>query len=537
MNDLDDKVNKAAEVVANLGSFGHLLPIRTKSGGFNDFGRNTWHDEQKTFDDNRTGRDIVLKARQVGMTTLELARDVQHLLMNEGTQTLIVTQDGDLAEQKFIDAQLMVAELIRLDLCPKPKYSTKREIVLPHNGSALRIVEAGNTEASAAKKGRSGTIHRLHATELAFWGAAQETMVALMAAVPDDGQVVIESTANGAQGLFYEMVTTALAGGGDFKLHFFPWHAHRTYRRTVPADFDPRPQNKIEEQLREAGVDDEQIAWWRALLSDPARGGIEKVLQEYPVDPSSCFRSPGRSFFPSDAMDVIAKHVREPVAIVPIDVPLSEGGPARLLGHLRVWEEPQQGRTYFAAADVSEGTGLDRSTVVVLDAASSKVVASFATADLEPGDLGLALAWVGRRYDGAMVAPERNNHGHACIRELTHGQTPFTPYGNIYVGEDDKLGWPTTTGTRPVMFDDLYRAVTEASLTVPDAELVGELRTIVRGKDGKPAAINKGSKGGAKDDLVMALAIAWQLKQRVGVTWSNSFEFPRSQAQRLGGLL
>lgn len=190
----------AARVLRDLRRLGTLLRIKTKSAGITTFDYAKWHPEQRAFQRERTGRDLILKARQVGMTTLELARDVQYARTHEGTQTLIVSQDADLAEVLFQAAHLMVDGLVELGLCPKPKYSTRREIVFADNHSAIRVVEAGATEGAAAKKGRSGTINRLHATEVAFWGAAQETMTALTAAVPADGEIVIESTANGAQG-------------------------------------------------------------------------------------------------------------------------------------------------------------------------------------------------------------------------------------------------------------------------------------------------------------------------------------------------
>src|SRR5690606_18338809 len=54
------------------------------------------------------------------------------------------------------------------------------------NGNCLRIIVAGASEAAAEKKGRSGTITRLHLTEVAFYEYAEETLNALLECVPTD---------------------------------------------------------------------------------------------------------------------------------------------------------------------------------------------------------------------------------------------------------------------------------------------------------------------------------------------------------------
>lgn len=529
----------AALTIITFPAFTRLLRIKTKSGGITTFDHAKWHPEQQRFHQARSGRDLILKARQVGMTTLELARDVHYARTHEGTQTLIVSQDADLAEVLFQAAHLMVDGLVDLGLCPKPKYSTRREIVFADNHSAIRVVEAGSTETSASKKGRSGTINRLHATEVAFWGAAHETMTALTAAVPADGEVVIESTANGAQGLFYDLCATALKGRGEYRLHFYPWHLHPTYQREPAEDFDPRPRDDWERRLRDAGCTDAQIAWWRSLVDDPARGGIEKVLQEYPVDPTSCFRSPGGAYIPAEACDWIAQFGREPRERVPVFVK------GRHLGELLVYEPARDGENYVAAADVAEGTGGDGHAVDVSRRRTGETVATFASDSIEAGDLGLALAFIARRYNDALVAPERNNHGAATLRALREEQSEVTPYHHIYYAEDGKLGWVTTPASRPPLFDELRMAIVDAAtrkdascVITPDLGTIAECKTLVRDpRDGKPRARGKGTKGGATDDRFVAKAIGWQVRQRGGGAPPDEGEGRGSEAASVGSII
>lgn len=509
-------VDDAARVMRDLKALGSLLQIKTKAGGLTTLAYPRWHPEQRAFHAARCGRDLVLKARQVGFTTLELARDVQYARTRAGVQVLVVSHDGELAETMFQAAHMMVGSLVELGLCPKPKYSTRREIVFADNHSAIRVVEAGATDAAANKKGRSGTINRLHATEIAFWGAAQSTMAALMNAVPQSGEIIIESTANGAAGLFYDLCRTALEGKGEFKLHFYPWHVHEEYRTRPPPDFDPHPRDVWEERLRDAGCDDAQIAWWRSRVDDPARGGIELVLQENPIDPHTCFRTSGGAYIPSDSIEWLQSRTREPLRRERIIVK------GRYLGDLAVWAEPVKGERYVVGGDVSEGIGGDASAADVSIARTGQTVATFANDKIEPGDFGIALAWIGRRYNHAMLACERNKDGAAAIRALTHEATEVTPYPQsaLYVAEDGRIGWLTSTATRPQLFDELRTVIVDLAqrrdplVLTPCIATVDEAKTLVRDPvDGKPRARGKGTKGGARDDRFVAKAIGWQVRQ------------------------
>jgi hypothetical protein len=192
------------DVLEDFPSFCSLLEIKTKAGGMVRFDYKRWNDEQKRFERERTGRDIGIKPRQIGFSTLELARDLQFAVVRPGVNVQVVVHDAEIKNQLFLNLRVMAECLKRRGLLPRTRYSTKTELVFADTGSAVRIVESGSTEKAAQSKGRSGTIHRLHATEMAFWGAAAETWNALSAATPDSAEIIIESTANGAGGLFYD---------------------------------------------------------------------------------------------------------------------------------------------------------------------------------------------------------------------------------------------------------------------------------------------------------------------------------------------
>src|SRR5262249_42736671 len=100
-----------------------------------------------------------------------------------------------------------------------------RQLVFPRLDSEYRVETAADPSA-----GRGLTIQNLHCSEVARWpGDAAATLAALRAAVPPQGEVVLESTANGAAGCFYDEWQRAAETG--YTRHFFPWWWEPSYAR------------------------------------------------------------------------------------------------------------------------------------------------------------------------------------------------------------------------------------------------------------------------------------------------------------------
>jgi hypothetical protein len=479
-----------------------LYPIKTKDRGTIDFAPSNWFYEQREFNRTRTGLDLVLKSRQVGFSTLELARDLTFALGNPGTNTLVVGAEKDASDKLFLQLRTMFYGLREHGLAPETKYDNIRELYFPALDSAVRVLESGSSEKAAEKKGRSGTVHRLHSTETAFYEFGTTTMGALLQCVPPNGEIVIESTPNGAQGMFYDLCQMALAGRGQYKLHFWPWTVHAEYQRTPRQPFDPRPRDKVEVQLRGMGATDAQIQWWRDKVEDPMVG-LDKALQEYPIDAISCFRRSGRPFLESDAVDWLAKLVRDPVRT-----------DARQGGLLRIHQEPRSDKRYSLGADVSEGVGEDKNAATVVDNESGEVVAYYESDFIAPGDFGVVCAGIGALYNNALVGLERNNHGHAALEALANRAK--YPSDRIFRADDEKPGWHTNNATRPVLFDALAQGIRGKTAKSPEHTHAVEARTIIWDKDGKPRAQGKGTKNGSKDDGWISWAIALQVRQRAG---------------------
>lgn len=441
----------------------------------------------------RTPRDLVLKARQIGLTTLEQARDIFHFLTVPGARVVTTCQsmtDHDPLKMLSRNYNVMFRSLRELGMVLDFKSETTSEWILPDRDAVLRIVEAGASEAAAQKKGRAGTISRLHLTETAFYEYADETLNAMLECVPDPrygSEIVSESTANGASGLFYKMCQAASTGQSAYKLHFYAWYDASEYATPLEPGEVLEPQTEREDQLVKRGITQEQLKWYRAKVLDK---GQDKTDQEYPSDPETCFLVSGRGFFDQRVTTSLISKAKEPIE-------------RRERDRVRIYKAPEKDAVYLLAVDTSEGGGGDASGAVLRNRNTGELCAVI-DGQYQPWDLARISAKLGIEYNTAQIAVERNNHGHAVLQALEREYK----YPNIYKHADDKLGWPTTPITRPQMLDALEDAHRRGLWTCPDRHVLGQFRTFVISDSGKPEAAR-----GEYDDLVLAEAIHWAVRQ------------------------
>lgn len=234
---------------------------------------------QQQYDARAGQKNIVLKARQMGISTWIAARFFLDVITNKGLLAVQVAHDQQAAEEIFRIVHRFWANLPNEEWrtgALRPSRSNIRQIVFPHLDSEYRVESAADLEA-----GRGLTIQRLHLSEVARWpGRADETLAGLRAAVAPQGEIVIESTPRGAAGTFYREWQSAADTG--YVTHFFPWWIEESYRR--PAKY-LRPNGGEQELMRVLGLDREQIAYRRELVAN-YRG---LAPQEFAEDPESCF--------------------------------------------------------------------------------------------------------------------------------------------------------------------------------------------------------------------------------------------------------
>jgi hypothetical protein len=347
-----------------------------------------------------------------------------------------------------------------------------RSLVFPELDSEYRVETAGDPNA-----GRGLTVQNLHCSEVARWpGDARATLAGLLATMPAErGEVVLESTAQGAHGCFYEEWMGAEANG--WVRHFFPWWWEASYRLDAGEDAESEEERAL---LSKHGLTREQIAFRRRLQR---QFGV-LARQEYPESADDCFLASGSCVFDTEAID---QRLRE--APAPVE--------RRWAGTLEVWLKPMPGREYLVAVDpAGGGSEGDYAAMQVLDAATGLQCAEF------QGRCGLLeiaerAATIGREYNGATLIVERNNHGAGVIAYLTG----VVQYARLYE-QDGQPGWLTTALSRPRAVGQVERLLGEGAESVMSARLLREMKTFVRDARGRTGAAE-----GQHDDLVMAMGI------------------------------
>lgn len=172
-----------------------------------------WNPVQKLVFPKLSNKTLILKARQMGITTM-VQGEIFRRLITKTTRALSLSKDDDGTTYLREMNQRFYKHLPT----PKPlrKYDNAKVTTFPELESSHFIGTAGSADV-----GRGSTFNFIHGTEVAFWKDAEKIIAgALQAGNP---QVVLESTANGAQGYFYELCMDALAGRNDWNLIFVPY--------------------------------------------------------------------------------------------------------------------------------------------------------------------------------------------------------------------------------------------------------------------------------------------------------------------------
>jgi len=464
---------------------------------------------QTDYYEHRTSRSIILKARQVGVTTLITALFFSDCLTRPNTISVLVAHDLESAERIFRIIKLFWDKLPEQEksIVGAPQYENRREFLWPKLGSAFFVGTAGSVTF-----GRGQTINNLHCCEFAFWPRAEESMATLLEAVPADGRVVVESTANGVAGSFHSMWRAAVDKQSEFKAHFFPWWMEPRYRIGADGETEPLGTLSPEEQaLMAQGLDEDQVRWRRSRQRELR----ERFLQEYPEDDVTAFLTTGRCCCDVQALRQTLQAIagepkpRKISALTKGEDSLSFA-PAQLLA----WGFPQRDRLYVIGADVGEGLpGGDASCAQVLERESGEQVAEL-HGRIPPDRFAHVLDRLGRWYNTAMLGVERNNHGHSTLNTLRNVcRYPrlyyYMRYDRTAHTNKPVLGWPTDQATKPILVDDLAAAISGGNIVIHSPGLVDECLTFVS----KPGGAQEAEEG-KFDDRFMAMGIAWQVRKR-----------------------
>lgn len=422
-----------------------------------------------------TKRTIVLKARQIGWSTLVTAYTFWKAWFREQQHCLVLSRRED------PEARLLL-RMIRLGYDNLPLWMRRRgAAIVNRNLTKIEFAHGSyiDSDASLQDPARGRTLALLVMDEFgkfpnpeAAWGSALPAT--------EHGQCIAIGNPNGYGTEFWRHYTQAKRGLTDFRALFYPWWV-------VP------------------GRDRE---WYERETSSmtPAQRAAE-----FCEDDETCWNKAGSPVF--DVERVQQFTIRDaPVGILGLS-----GFRKDRDGMLTVWKEPDIRLTYVIGADVADGLEHgDYSAASVLCANTGEHVAQF-TARVDPHTFGQFLFDLGKYYGWALLGPERNRNGGALISHLRQ----VLRYPRVYrertlvgtrtkVQYSDKFGWHTTHESKSVLVNDMWRQLLDGSVVSWCQELYAQMAAFRYRPDGTMT-------GSPHDDVLMGFGIAVQMFKAVSV--------------------
>lgn len=490
-------------------------------------------------------RGFILKSRRIGITTTAQAYFGILALCQDNVSVVTVAH----LESRAIDIQKQSRYAYNnlppeLQLAMSSDSDEKREY--RDTGSKQMIISAQSDDAL-----RSGTHQHVGLSE---WALCKNPMTLLKEVNKvcerfPGNSVLIETTGRGEGSDAHKYWQRCRRGQEGFEAMFLPWQKDqeccvkfindrdRENKLKIAFDYNPELAELAEMYANtDAPLSAGNIVWGYQTLKDDCLGDWEDFREEYPCSEDEAWRSKGGIYFGSRFVAKLGTIVQQ----FPYDTYLFEHrnleglfnnpetdltkaprsfDPLRHdnLPNLMVFRGPQPGRHYVVSGD-SAGGGVngDPSSSHVIDMYSGEHMAEFDGVIL-PHQHANVIASLCRWYNGALAAPEANNHGQVTVMELARAWPRIYQFRALDKTNDKgvgaRLGWWTFEGYRDIMLSLAKRVVEEvargknplASGMIKSPRLVDQMRSFRENeKNGKPEAV-----AGAHDDSIMAYAIAW----------------------------
>jgi len=481
---------------------------------------------------------VILKGRQLGITTVSLALDLYWQFTHPGWQGTLV---ADTEENRDMFRSTLG---MYMDGLPKeykiPLIAHNRNQMVLKNRSRIFYQIAGNK----SRLGQGKAITYLHGTETASWGNEEglASLIASLAEKNPERLYMFESTAQGFN-MFHDMYKVAKSAKTQ-KAIFCGWWRNEYYSVDASSNIykvywdgrltpEEKEWTKDIKKLYGVEINSRQMAWWRWKLSE----GIKDeslMYQEFPPTEDYAFVMTGTSFFSHSRCTESAKVAKKSLpdcyryvfgqSFQDTEVLKS----TERLGTLKVWEEPVDTAYYVIGADPAYGSSdwADRFCIQVYRCYANGLdqVAEFATSEMNTYQFAWVIAHLAGAYKNSTLNLEINGPGQAVINEIRTlkrmavsmnnkmGSDLMDVLGNMsnYLWRrNDSLGGPsmsigflTTSSTKERMLAYMKDFFEREMMNVLSMELLEEMKTIVR-EDGFI-----GAPGRAKDDRVIASALA-----------------------------
>jgi len=325
----------------NLGDYcANMVRIQSKTGElvpfiFNEAQKQLHGRLQRQLDARGLVRAIILKARRLGVSTYVGARFYHASTLWLGWRAFILTHE-DRATQTLFELVKRIHEHMPDEYRPETRAANANEMSFEGFNSGYRVGTAKNIHGA----GRALTLQLFHGSEVAFWPHAEGHFAGVMKAVSlvPDTEIILESTANGIGGMFYDQWVLAERGQSDFIPIFLPWYIDPQNTRPLPTGWAPSLEE--EDYQRQYKLTKEQICWahFENINSCGGEPGSFAGLfrQENPATAAEAFQTTGAdSFIPPEAILRARRFQAEDQPYLPrvlgVDVARGGGDKTRIL--------------------------------------------------------------------------------------------------------------------------------------------------------------------------------------------------------------
>lgn len=494
---------------------------------------------------------VILKARQLGMSTFFLALDMFWAFEHKGLLGVFLTHQEGSRDDFRAAIEVFFAET------PKG-FSVKyvrhnRNLLILKNGSKFRYLIAGTSENRKGGLGRSGSANFVHSTETAFYGNGDDVSEfrSQTSSLYPHRLQIYETTANGFN-WFWEMWDLALRDPTK-RTVFCGWW--RDERNQLPLDHPffekympdgirsallPLEKKRVRE-VREAygfEISLQQVAWYRWHLESEKDHDQSLMDQEYPWTAEDAFQATGSKFFTVEALTTATREAKKHPFLAYRykltqrfeEIGLQQTRDPR--SPLRVWEEASRFGYYALGCDPAFGSSdeADRSVVSIWRCYADCMVQVAEFCSTEPSTY--QTAWVTAHLCGyygvkwIMPIIEISGPGAAVFDELEKLRSASKELRpapddrgirNIFANVKafmykriDTLGgslareWRSTEDLKRRAMNQLKDGIELGRVVPRSLPLLEEMRRIINDEG------HIGAEGRAKDDRVIAAMLAYQ---------------------------
>jgi len=407
--------------------------------------------------------NIILKSRQLGISTLSAGYALWCMLFKSDYNVLVIATKQDVAKNLVTKVRVMHDNL--------PSWLKGKSV--EDNKLSLRFKNGSQIKAISSKgdAGRSEALSLLVMDEAAFIDRIDEIWTAAQQTLATGGGAIMLSTPNGTGNLFHKTWNDAMSGGrfNAIKLH---WTVH-----------PERDQIWRDEQTQ--------------LLGEKA------AAQECDCD------------FISSGHTVVDGPIIQWYEQTYIEEPKEKRG---FDGNYWIWDYPNYTKAYTVVADVARGDGADYSAFHVLEIESMTQVAEY-KGKLGTTEYGNMLVAIATEWNNALLVIENANIGWAVLQiaiDKGYENLYYSYKQDAYIDEDVHLaknydlknksqkvpGFSTTSRTRPLIISKIETYFREKSPIIRSKRLTDEMYVFIW--NGQRAEAQRGY----NDDLIMAFGIA-----------------------------